>query len=196
MWRRTNSEIAHIFSKLRVLPQPCVGYTSPSSVLCVPLQYNAENADFSPFTFKYFSGGTLQSKSVTFNDGFPANNNLFDLNCPFLNCPGGGYDLFFGSSDTDELLWNSLFSPNSTYFDPYTRAVFIAATFYEPSVQVSVSCITFNPSRQYANYTCAAEICRYPFESALYSILGNFAFDSLQRLFLGSLNTFRPNSSV
>jgi hypothetical protein len=176
-------QLTHFFAKLRVKPQPCVGYNSSSVTLCVPLQYTKDNAESSPFTFSYFSGGTLQSKSVPFNDGSPDDNNIFDLHCPFLKCPGGGYDLFFGSSDADELLWSSLFSPNSTYIDPHTRAVYIVGTFYEPSVQVRIARTSFNPSRMYVNYPlfqlCAAEICRRPTWSPFYTIISDFEFNSL-----------------
>lgn len=141
--RKDHSDL--LFSpQLRVKPQPCVGYNSSSSILCVPLEYNYTTAESFPFAFSYFSGGTLQSKSVLFNDGSPNDSLFYSLNCPFLNCPGGGYDLFFGNSEADEVLWSSLFSPNSTYIDPYTRAVYILSTFYEPSVQVRISCTPFN----------------------------------------------------
>ena len=136
---RAHRSYSLFFSKLRVRPKPCVGYNSSSSILCVPLQYDKDSAEFSPFAFSYFSGGMLQSKSVPFNDGSPNDASLFDS----LNSPRGGYDLFFGSSEADELLWSSLFSPNSTYIDPYTRAVYIVSTFYEPSVQVRISCTPF-----------------------------------------------------
>ena len=137
---RAHRSYSLFFSKLRVRPKPCVGYNSSSSILCVPLHYDKDSAEFSPFAFSYFSGGMLQSKSVPFNDGSPNDTSLFDS----LNSPRGGYDLFFGSSEADELLWSSLFSPNSTYIDPYTRAVYIVSTFYEPSVQVRISCTPYN----------------------------------------------------
>jgi hypothetical protein len=119
--------------QLRVKPEPCKGFSTPWSSQCVPLQYK-DAPETAPFSFNYIVGGMLQSKSVPFNAGSQSDFNLLGF-----NSPSGGYDLFFGSSELDQKLWNSLFSPNSTYVDAHTSAIFIVGTFYEPSVQVRMS---------------------------------------------------------
>jgi hypothetical protein len=126
--------------QLRVKPEPCKGFSTPWSSQCVPLQYK-DAPETAPFSFNYAVDGMLQSKSVPFNAGSRSDINLLGFNYPWN--PPGGYDLFFGSSELDQKLWNSLFSPNSTYVDAYTSAIFIVGTFYEPSVQVRMCCFVF-----------------------------------------------------
>jgi hypothetical protein len=99
------------------------------------LKYD-DGADTALFSFNYTVGGKVHSKSVPFNAVSQSDFNLLDL-----NSPSGGYDLFFGSSEQDQAFWNSLFSPDSTYLDSRTSAVFVVGTFYEPSVQVRICCL-------------------------------------------------------
>jgi hypothetical protein len=130
------SAIFFIVFQLRVKPEPCKGFSTPWSSQCVPLQYNDAPETATPFSFNYAFGGTLQSKSVPFSAGSRSDFNL-------LGFPKGGYDIFFGSSEPDQKLWNAVFSPNSTYVDAYTSAIFIVGTFYEPSIQVRICCFCF-----------------------------------------------------
>jgi len=130
--------------QLRVKPEPCKGFSHSWRSPCVPLKYD-DGADTALFSFNYTVGGNVHSKSVPFNAVSQSDFNLLDL-----NSPSGGYDLFFGSSEQDRAFWNSLFSPDSTYLDSRTSAVFVVGTFYEPSVQKYVVAhfgLQFEPSK-------------------------------------------------